>query len=55
MRLIEDIPQVSDLENEILSGAFSENEIKEAIFQMEHNKAPGPNGLPTEFYQFFWI
>jgi len=25
-----------------------------AIFQMEHNKAPGPDGFPPEFYQVFW-
>jgi hypothetical protein len=25
----------------------------EAIFQMKHNKAPGPDGFPTEFYQIF--
>jgi hypothetical protein len=25
-----------------------------AVFDMEHNKAPGPDGFPTEFYQFFW-
>jgi hypothetical protein len=31
---IEDIPQVSDLENKILSDSFSENEIKEAISQL---------------------
>ena len=24
------------------------------IFQMEHNKAPGPDGYPVEFYQHFW-
>jgi hypothetical protein len=25
-----------------------------AIFKMEHNKAPGPDGFPAEFYQYFW-
>ena len=24
------------------------------MFQMEHNKAPGPDGFPVEFYQVFW-
>jgi hypothetical protein len=38
---IEDIFQVSDLENEIRLDTFSENEIKEENFQLEHNKAPG--------------
>nr|CAE05084.3 OSJNBa0009K15.4 [Oryza sativa Japonica Group] len=51
---IDDIPQVSQLENEALTQEFTENEIKEAIFQMEHNKAPGPDGFPAEFYQVFW-
>jgi hypothetical protein len=27
--------------------------VKKAIFQMEHNKAPGPDGFPVEFYQNF--
>ena len=49
----DDIPQVSSEENELLIQKFSEVEVKEAIFQMEHNKAPGPNGFPTEFYQVF--
>ena len=49
----EDIPQVSDIENELLMEAFTEKEIKEVIFQMEHNKAPGPDEFPAEFYQFF--
>ncbi len=50
----EDIPQVSLLENDALTQPFSEKEIKEAIFQMEHNNAPGPDGFPAEFYQVFW-
>jgi hypothetical protein len=49
-----DIPQVSQLENEALIQEFTGKEIKEAIFQMEHNKAPGPDGFSAEFYQVFW-
>ena len=49
-----DIPQVSEEENEVLVAPFSEEEVKMAIFDMEHNKAPGPDGFPIEFYQFFW-
>jgi hypothetical protein len=33
---------------------FFEKEIREAIFQMKHNKAPSPDGFPAEFYQVFW-
>ena len=49
-----DIPQVSDLENEYLTDTFTQEEVRVAIFQMEHNKAPGPDGFPSEFYQVFW-
>ena len=49
----EDIPQVSDLENEFLTEPFTHEEVRAAIFQMEHNKAPGPDGFPLEFYQVF--
>jgi len=50
----DDIPQVSQPENEFLTAPFTEKEIREAIFNMEHNKAPGPDGFPAEFYQHFW-
>jgi hypothetical protein len=50
----EDIPQVTPTENDLLTAEFSENEVWEAVFQMKHNKAPGPDGFPTEFYQVFW-
>jgi hypothetical protein len=31
-----------------------DEEIKGVIFQIEHNKAPGPDGFLLEFYQVFW-
>jgi len=51
---VADIPQVSEEENKMLIDEFTEKEVREAIFQMKHNKAPGPDGFPAEFYQVFW-
>ena len=50
----DDIIQVSEEENEILVVAFPESEVRHAVFQMKHNKSPGPDGFPAEFYQVFW-
>jgi hypothetical protein len=36
-----------------LTEQFTEEEIKEAIGQIEHNKALGPDGFLAEFYQVF--
>jgi hypothetical protein len=47
------IVQISPDENEKLIAVITEQEVKEAVFQMKHNKAPGPDGFPAEFYQFF--
>ena len=47
---IDDIPQVTDAENDTQISAFTEIEVKEAVFQMEHNKEPGPDGFPAEFF-----
>ena len=49
-----DIPQVSQAENKFLTASFMEKKIRDAVFAMEHNKAPGPDGFPAEFYQKFW-
>jgi len=50
---MDDIPQVSNSENKFLTAPFIEKEIRDAIFDMEHNKAPGPDDFPAEFYQHF--
>jgi hypothetical protein len=47
---IDDISQVTESENDILISAFMEDEVKHAIFQMEHNKASDPGGFPAELY-----
>ena len=51
---IDDIPQVLAEENMILIADLTEKEIWDAISQMEHNKAPGPDGFHVEFYQTSW-
>jgi hypothetical protein len=48
--MVEDIPQITRVENELLVADFTEKEVREAVFQMKHNKAPGPDGFPAEFY-----
>ena len=52
--MTDDLPQIPPMENEILTYPFSGKEVFDAISQMEHNKAPWPDGFPAEFYQKFW-
>ena len=51
---VQDIPQLNEQENEVLSARFTEQEVYDAIVQMKHNKAPGPDGFPAEFYKKCW-
>jgi hypothetical protein len=50
----DDIPQVSVEENNFLTALYTEDEVKKAVFQMEHNKTSGPDGFPAKFHQNFW-
>jgi hypothetical protein len=40
--------------NLVLNEPFTEEEVKAAINGMVKNKAPGPDGIPVEFYQSCW-
>jgi hypothetical protein len=51
--LWQDTENVSESENVELTRPFLEEEIKHALFEMERNKAVGPDGLPIEFYQSY--
>ncbi|CAN6179481.1 unnamed protein product [Urochloa humidicola] len=46
--------KVNSEDNEWLTRPFSEEEIKGALFQMERNKAAGPDSIPIEFFQSCW-
>jgi mannosylglycoprotein endo-beta-mannosidase len=46
--------KVTEEDNHLLTLPFYEEEIKKALFQMEHNKAAGPDAIPIEFYQKCW-
>lgn len=60
--LTDDIPSLSELLDfrcssniaEILVRPISEAEIKNVLFAMPSNKAPGPDGYPAEFYRSAW-
>jgi hypothetical protein len=48
-----DILQVSDEENNLLTTPYNEEEVRKVVFQMKHNKAPRSDGFPPEFYKNF--
>ena len=51
---VDDIPQLRNDENEILTAPFSEKEISDALFQIGPIKALGTDGFPARFYQRNW-
>ena len=48
------ITGLSETQKELCEGHVSEDEVKDAIRLMKNNKTPGTDGLPSEFYKFFW-
>ena len=49
------MPQcITEEDNISLKRIPSPEEIKEALFQMQDLKAPGPDGFPVLFYKEFW-
>lgn len=53
---VEDVslPTLSETEVQSLDQPFSEEELFEALKSMKDGSAPGSDGLPVEFYKFFW-
>ena len=50
-----DVPvTLSDDENEILGSKIRYKECCKVVENLKHNKSPGLDGIPAEFYQRFW-
>ena len=45
---------LSDEERDSIEGLLTELECLNALKDMEPDKSPGTDGLPSEFYQMFW-
>jgi hypothetical protein len=46
--------KVTDAQNEFLSSAFTGKGVRDVLFLMEPNKAPGSDGFTAGFYQKNW-
>jgi hypothetical protein len=45
---------LDDFDRSCLTRPFDMEEIREVVFSMKHNRAPGPDSIPVEFFQEFW-
>ena len=51
---MDDIPKLDEQDIDALVQEFNITELQAAVFSMEGNKAPGPDGFLVDFYQKFW-
>ena len=47
-------PKISETENARLVVPFTIDEFRHALFEMNPDKSPGPDGYNPGFYQYFW-
>lgn len=53
--MLECVPRtITDVHKNILLEPVSDSEVKQAIFSMHPDKAPGPDGMTPAFYQKHW-
>lgn len=47
-------PSLDARDKEVLNKEVEAEEIRHAVFQTGPDKAPGPDGFPPSFFQYFW-
>jgi hypothetical protein len=47
-------PSITNDDNASLTAPFSIEEFREAVFSMQADKCPGPDGYSPGFYHHFW-
>ena len=50
----ENVSALSEEEKKSCEGVVTEEECTNALKDFDNNKTPGTDGLPAEFYRFFW-
>ena len=50
-----DIPQLTEAQKEFCEHNITEEELTKCIKLLKNGKTPGTNGLPCDFYKFFWL
>ena len=54
-QLLKNIDQKVNAQNrQKLDAPITEDELKEAVYQLQDKKSPGPDGITAEFYKTFW-
>lgn len=48
------VKTVSPENKEKLNSLITKEELELAVMKLRRNKSPGPDGIPAEFYQYFW-
>ena len=47
-------PKLENLDHLALDRVLDQDELEAAMRQLKSNKSPGSDGLPVEFYKWFW-
>lgn len=50
----EEVPRISDIDNEGLVSDITPEEVKAAAFSMHTDKSPKKDGMNPAFYQTYW-